>query len=86
MKRMGVRVGNADIVIVITECGVWSHRQCVWNVTEVWVIPCVWGTMTMTEWIWVRRLAFYGGVIRGILFGAHETHPLNGGACRMGCG
>ena len=42
------------------------------------------GPMAMTEW--VRRLAFYGGVIRGILFGAHETHPLNGGACRMGCG
>lgn len=26
---MDVRVGNADIVIVITECGAWSHRQCV---------------------------------------------------------
>ena len=34
------------------------------------------------EW----RLAFYDGSIMGILFGAHETHPLNGGACRMGCG
>ena len=31
-------------------------------------------------------IGVYDGSIMGILFGAHETHPLNGGACRMGCG